>query len=49
MLQLSVLSLSYIYTICHQVMEKATDIEKAMAVSEFLDSKRKNKVCTPIA
>ena len=27
-----------------QVMEQATDAEKAMAVSEFLDYKRKNKV-----
>ncbi|XP_061972112.1 lysine-specific histone demethylase 1 homolog 3-like isoform X2 [Populus nigra] len=27
-----------------KVMEKATDVEKAMAVSEFLDSKRKNKI-----
>ena len=33
----------YIYII-FQVMEQATDAEKAMAVSEFLDSKRKNKV-----
>lgn len=31
------------YTI-FQVMELTTDAEKAMAVSEFLDSKRKNKV-----
>jgi hypothetical protein len=30
-------------------MEKATDAEKAMAVSEFLDFKRKNKVRTPLA
>ncbi|KAK2660660.1 hypothetical protein Ddye_007193 [Dipteronia dyeriana] len=29
-----------------KVMEQATDAEKAMAVSEFLDFKRRNKVCT---
>lgn len=28
-----------------QVMEQATDAEKAMSVSEFLDFKRRNKVC----
>ena len=26
-------------------MEQATDVEKTMAVSEFLDFKRRNKVC----
>lgn len=26
-------------------MEQATDAEKAMSVSEFLDFKRRNKVC----
>lgn len=32
-----------LYTI-FQVMEQTTDAEKAMAVFEFLDFKRKNKV-----
>lgn len=29
-----------------QVVEQTTDAEKVMAVFEFLDFKRKNKVCT---
>jgi len=39
------------WTICltsfdqNQVMEQATDAEKGMTVSEFLDFKRRNKVC----
>lgn len=28
-----------------QVMQHTTDVEKVMAVPQFLDSKRKNKVC----
>ena len=27
-------------------MEQASDVEKAMVVAEFLDFKRRNKVCT---
>lgn len=36
---------SLLFLFNNQVMEQATDAEKAMAVSEFLDFKRRNKVC----
>lgn len=37
-------SIIYLLFINFQVMEQATDAEKAMAVSDFLDSKRRHKV-----